>query len=515
MNFSDVFKRPLSKAELNLLGKRELVELLTIFQTRENLLLQLILNVAGLAGHLAEFSIAASTRLSRMLDLIFGGSLKSKNRKKKPPKKAAKKKPESGKKLPSERYPNLPIVEVEIRSEHPPICDCGHHMCESKMRTTTERLEVQPKVYYISRENQVIYTCESCKNGIATAPAKPHIVPGSPYGDSFVLDVTLSKLCDLIPINRWVSIAARQGVEGIPPNSLHDFFRHLAISLDPSYKRHVAEIKNFPGAMLADETRHNMMEGSEKKSWYLWSFNTERGVVFQVEDTRAGDVASNFLKTCMCHTLVTDAYRGYAKALAIVNESRKDRNLPLMKKAYCNAHARNNFMASAIKDTRVAKNIIWIYRIIFVLYRSYVDLQGQEFEQVHAKLSRAFLLIKRIAEKEKANLSTKSALYQALDYYLTYYDGLTLFLTDRTIPMSNNRSERTLRNPVIGRKVWYGTHAVESARDQAKVLSLIESCKMLGVNPRKFTQDAVDRLHAGKVALSPYEYWRAQSNNSS
>ena len=84
MNFSDVFKRPLSKAELNLLGKRELVELLTIFQTRENLLLQLILNVAGLAGHLAEFSIAASTRLSRMLDLIFGGSLKSKNRKKKP-----------------------------------------------------------------------------------------------------------------------------------------------------------------------------------------------------------------------------------------------------------------------------------------------------------------------------------------------------------------------------------------------------------------------------------------------
>lgn len=147
MNFSDVFKRPLSKAELNLLGKRELVELLTIFQTRENLLLQVILNVAGLAGHLAEFSIAASTRLSRMLDLIFGGSLKSKNRKKKPPKKAAKKKPESGKKLPSERYPNLPIVEVEIRSENPPICDCGHHMCESKMRTTTERLEVQPKVY--------------------------------------------------------------------------------------------------------------------------------------------------------------------------------------------------------------------------------------------------------------------------------------------------------------------------------------------------------------------------------
>jgi len=59
MNFSDVFKRPLSKAELNLLGKRELVELLTIFQTRENLLLQVILNVAGLAGHLAEFSIAA------------------------------------------------------------------------------------------------------------------------------------------------------------------------------------------------------------------------------------------------------------------------------------------------------------------------------------------------------------------------------------------------------------------------------------------------------------------------
>ena len=359
------------------------------------------------------------------------------------------------------------------------------------------------------------YTCKVCHTGIVTVPGNPQIIPGSCYGDSFVEDVVLSKLCDLIPIGRYTAIAERQGVEGIPPNSLHDFNRHLAIVLDPVYKRHVAEIKKFTGALQADETHHNMMEGSEKTRWYLWSFNTDRGVIYQAEDTRAGDIAYEFLKDCACHTLVTDAYRGYAKALRILNDTRSKSDLPAMRQAYCNAHARNNFKAGALKKSRTAKYIVWIYSTIFVRYRDFVVLHGQDFEEARAFLERAFLLIKKIAEQEKANLSTRSALYLALDYFLTYYDGLTLFLNDRTIPMHNNRSERTLRNPVIGRKIWYGTHSVESARNQAKIMSLIESCKLLGVNPRKFVNDAVERFHTGKPALSPYEYWKAQATNSS
>jgi transposase len=505
----------LTEAELKLLNKKDLVELLSLFQNRENILLQLIASTVGLSQRLMELTIATSARLSRALDLIFGGSLKLTAGKKKSRKKTDKKKPESGKILPSERYPHLPIVEVEVKSDHPPQCNCGNSMQDSGMRETTERLDVQPKRYYITREKCVTYTCKACHTGIATTPGMPHIIPGSCYGDSFVEDVVLSKLCDLVPINRYTAIAERQGVSGIPANSLHEFHRHLAIYLEPSYKRNLAEIKNFTGALLADETRHNMMEGSEKKNWFLWTFLSDKGVVFLIEDTRAGEVAYEFLKDCSCRALVTDAYRGYSKALRIVNDLRRKSELPAMQHGYCNAHARNNFMANAVKKTRTARAIVRIYSIIFARYRQFVVLGGKDFDEVRGYIERAFLLIKSIAEKEKANLSTKSELYLALDYFLTYYDGLTLFLSDREIPMHNNRSERALRNPVIGRKVWFGTHSIASAQNQAKIMSLVESCKTLEVNPREFVKDAVARVHTGQQALSPYEYRQLHSNNSS
>jgi hypothetical protein len=262
-----------------------------------------------------------------------------------------------------------------------------------------------------------------------------------------------------------------------------------------------------------------MLEGSEKKNWFLWSFNSSRGVVFRIESTRAGTVAANFLKDCACRALVTDAYRGYAKAPALVNEMRKDKALsfvrPPILQAYCNAHARNNFQASAIKDTRIARRIRWIYAIIFVLYRDFLILEGEEFEAVKAQLERAFLLIKRIAKKEIPALSKHSALRVALEYFITYYDGLTLFLSDRSVPMHNNQSEGTLRNPVVGRKTWYGTHSIDTARHLAQIMSLVESCKLLKINPRQYVDDAVNRFHKGLAALSPYEYRDTLAANSS
>ena len=305
-------------------------------------------------------------------------------------------------------------------------------------------------------------------------------------------------------------MAARQGVENIPANSLYEFSRHLAIFCGPSYARLMQEIK--AGWLLqADETRHRMLEGSIKKIWHLWSFNSSKGVVFFVEDTRAGEVAGKFLKDCECRVLVSDAYRGYSKAVNTLNEIRPFK----IQIAYCNAHARNNFCAKSIRNTRQSKYVIWIYKVIFACYKDFQHLDGEEFDKVKAKMERAFKMLKGLAEKEMPGLSSKSLLYDAFDYIIKYYEGLTLFLTDRAIPMHNNQSEQTLRNPVVGRKIWYGTHSPDTARDLMKIMSLVESCKMLKVNPRAYFDDLVDRVHEKQPAVSPFEYKQLKSTNSS
>jgi hypothetical protein len=79
--------------------------------------------------------------------------------------------------------------------------------------------------------------------------------------------------------------------------------------------------------------------------------------------------------------------------------------------------------------------------------------------------------------------------------------------------------ERQLRNPVVGRKTWLGTHSKRGAETAAVLFSLVESCKMLQVNPREYFKVLINELHAGKSAFSPYKYhlrlsdWRCCVNS--
>ena len=122
--------------------------------------------------------------------------------------------------LPSERYPEAEIVEKHITYETPPNCNCcGGTMTDSGMTEVSEHLTVIPKKYMIVRQHRHKYRCSGCHGSIVTTPGLPRIVPGSAYSDELTVDATLSKYCDLIPMERYCDMAARQGFPGIPPHS--------------------------------------------------------------------------------------------------------------------------------------------------------------------------------------------------------------------------------------------------------------------------------------------------------
>ena len=95
---------------------------------------------------------------------------------------------------------------------------------------------------------------------------------------------------------------------------------------------------------------------------------------------------------------------------------------------------------------------------------------------------------------------------KALRYYLENYDGLTLFLTDAEVPIDNNSQERLLRNHVVGRKTWYGTHSVRGAETAAILFSIVESCKLNHVNPREYFPALVQAIHNGQPQFTPFTY---------
>jgi transposase len=120
-----------------------------------------------------------------------------------------------------------------------------------------------------------------------------------------------------------------------------------------------------------------------------------------------------------------------------------------------------------------------------------------------------FVSMKEKALSEENYYPSKSLMGKAISYFLKNYDLLTLFLGNIDLPIDNNSQERLMRNPVIGRKTWYGTHSKRGATTAAVLFSLVESCKLNKINPRKYFEALVECLHQGKAAFTPGEWEKA------
>lgn len=417
-----------------------------------------------------------------------------------------KKKRENFSKDLADRYPNVDIKEEEIFLETPPTCNC----CQSQMQDSgltedSEYLTVIPKKFLIVRQKKHKYRCGSCHGDIQTAPGLPRLAPGSSYGDEVIMDVALSKYCDLIPVERYAMMAARQGLKGLPSNSLINVTHFLADFINPAYQKLLLEIRSSE-VIQADETPHRMLEGDEKSNWYLWGFSTVKACYFEFHDTRSGDVAIDFLKDSNCIYLLSDVYSGYSKAVSETNKSRAQENKKIITSAYCNAHARRKFDEAKHPFAKEAQFYLDQFEAIYKLNSEAKDKKPDEVLRIRSEMSKYFENMKEQSEKDLRGVSSKSSLARAINYFLNNYEGLTVFIKVASIPIDNNSQERLLRNPVIGRKTWYGTHSIKGAKTTAVIFSLVESCKLNKVNPREYFKELVSQIHQKSDPLTPWEY---------
>jgi transposase len=407
--------------------------------------------------------------------------------------------------LPSERYPEAAIIERHIEFKDNPNCSCcGYTMEDSGMTEDSEYLTVVPKDYYIVRQRRHKYRCSQCHGDIKTAPSAARIIPGSAYGDELIIDVAMAKYCDLVPIERYSTIAGREGFVDLPPNSLIGTTHKLADYVQPAVDKIKEEILSSP-VLHADETPHRMLEGDEKKSWYLWGFSNNESSYFEIRNTRSGDVASELLTQSQCQYLVSDVFSGYEKAVKESNKIREQNCQPQIHSVYCNAHSRRKFKEAEESFPEETQYFIKSYQKIYQLEKEGQNEIGTLTEKREA-MNAIFEDMRKTATLQKDNFSSKSTLVTASNYFLKNYSGLTLFLTNSALPIDNNHQERQLRNPVIGRKTWHGTHSKQGAKTTAIFFTLVESCKLNKINPRHYFKKLVASLHAGKPAFTPKEF---------
>jgi len=119
---------------------------------------------------------------------------------------------------------------------------------------------------------------------------------------------------------------------------------------------------------------------------------------------------------------------------------------------------------------------------------------------------------------QHARVSRKSEIGKAIAYALNHWTALTRFLEDGRICLSNNAAERALRGIAVGRRNWTFAGSDRGGERAAAIYTLIETCKLNGVDPQAWLTDVLARLPdhpARRIGdLLPWN-WAAARNISS
>jgi len=104
----------------------------------------------------------------------------------------------------------------------------------------------------------------------------------------------------------------------------------------------------------------------------------------------------------------------------------------------------------------------------------------------------------------------KSPLGEALGYALRNHEVLLRYLEDGCLAIGNNGAERAIKPLVLGRKNWLFCGSEPAAHRAAVLLSLVQTCKHLEIDPFYYLRDVIARVSTHPMSrlaeLAPREW---------
>jgi transposase len=315
--------------------------------------------------------------------------------------------------------------------------------------------------------------------------------------------VAEAKYLDHLPLERQARAMERRGLL-VDSQTLWDQIDALARHLQPTYE---ALLKQVLGAevVYADETFWRNHDGGETCRWWSWCVATDEMATYRILPSRSANAAEQALGGYK-GVAMTDGYGAY-QAL--------ERAGPGMKLAHCWAHVRRKFIEAEDAYPELSREAVEKIGELFAVERQAprpgVGAEPQEREgwlELRRKLreesSRPVVLsLRDWALEHRGRVLPRSKMGKAIEYMISLWPGLTLFLTDPRVPLDNNGAERALRGMVVGRKNHYGSRSKRGTEVAALFYTLLETAKLSQVDPAAYLRQAASRAIAtpGTVTL--------------
>ena len=385
-----------------------------------------------------------------------------------------------------------PGLDERTEEHNPPpdacVCGrCGQPYAPNGAEEST-LVEIEVKAYKrVIRRPRWRRTCECASSPMeVSAPPVPRLFPRTLYGTSFWARFLFEHCACFRPVHRVAAWMSAQGLT-VSPGTLADSLKRFVPLLEPLAEAILAH-QNKAALRHADETSWRVQElrGEDRSSRaWLWVSVSNDAVSFHIDPSRSAEAAQKLFGDALLDTvIVCDRYSAY-KRLARLREGK-------VTLAFCWSHMRRDFVECAAGQVRLTdwcqgwiERIASIYRLNearLAHYDPVIKRQTSAFDAAQGALKAALDGLFAEAARELAGLPDQARQGRALRSLLNHREGLSVFVDRPQVPLDNNRAERLLRGPAIGRRLSFGSDSEDGARSTAIMYSVVGTLSMNGID---------------------------------
>jgi transposase len=404
---------------------------------------------------------------------------------------------------------NLPRVEQVVRCVEPNCPRCG---AETSIigYDESEVLDVEPARYFVRVTRREKRACGKCAT-MAMPELAPRIVEKGLASDAVVIQTVIAKYCDHLPLYRQQAMLEREAGVEISRATLDGWVMRVGELLQPVVAVMRQDLLRA-SYLQADETtvpvQMHDQRGADHQA-YLWQYGQPGGeTVFEFQLGRGREGPRKFLGEWE-GVLQTDGYQAY-----------DDVGGEKLVHVGCWAHARRKFVDAVKVNPKDAEAVKMVTRMdaLFLVDRHARQQQLSVEERLALRREHADSWATEIHDQcvsLRKTVLPKSALGQAVTYTLNMWPKLRRCFDYAQVELSNNLAENSMRPVALGRKNWLQVGSAQSGPKVAAILSVVESCRRLGLSVKDYLQAVLPGMARRNVSdlahLTPAR-WVASRN---
>ena len=343
------------------------------------------------------------------------------------------------------------------------------------------------------RHKRAKYRAKNLTTGqekILTAPGPAKLYSKCQFSIDFAVHVVAQKFLNALPYERQRRDIRRAGLN-VPVITLcrleTGVSAHLA-SVAEKIREDILNTRHL--AVGLDETRWPILNGKDSNG-YFWILCNQAGSYYRFEPSRSGEVAMELLKD-FSGSVISDKFSGY---LQFIENGRINWGL-------CLAHGRRELKSLQESYPQECGAIIELMDKVFAI--EHTTQSWEDLAQVRTEKSTQLMAkLKEKLEDVQKTFFPRDEMSKAAEYILSNWPQFTAFLNDLKLPVSNNESERALRQAVLGRKNYRGSKTIDAADRAAILFTIVESCKKSEIDPEDYIKYVIAENHEGREALTP------------